>query len=253
MTAPQQTAHPEDSRGQAPGVRAQAVGAGERDPYYHNSRPELRALVPAHARRVLDVGCGAGALGTALKVERGVEVVGIELFPEAAAIAAEHLDHVIVADLEKLDELPFEPGSFDVMTFGDVLEHLHDPHRLLRLLRPYLAPDGAIVCSIPNVKHWSVVFPLLVQDRWEYEDQGLLDRTHVHFFTLEEIGRMFEETSFEVYSVAALSKPLPAQLRPLAELASRFGAELEETVARLGAFQYLIAAQPASAAAGGAG
>lgn len=234
----------EGLNGAVPGVRGRSVGGGEHDPYYHNSRPELRALVPPHARRALDVGCGAGALGGALKLERAIEVVGIELFAEAAALASERLDGVIQADLEQLTELPYPGGSFDVMFFGDILEHLHDPHRLLQVLRRYLAPTGSIICSIPNVKHWTVVFALLVQDRWEYEDQGLLDRTHVRFFTLEEIRRMLDETGFEVHHVAALMKPLPTTLRPLAELAAGYGAELEDTVARLGAFQYLIAASP---------
>ncbi|MDP8943322.1 MAG: class I SAM-dependent methyltransferase [Actinomycetota bacterium] len=231
--------------GAAPGVRGASVGEGADDAYYHSSRPDLRALIPADARRALDVGCGAGALGAALKEERGMEVHGIELFPDAAAVAAERLDAVITADLETLDALPVPRDYFDAMTFGDVLEHVHDPHRLLRVLRPYLAPGGLIACSIPNVKHWSVVFSLLVKDRWTYEDKGLLDRTHVHFFTLEEIDHMLQDTGFAPVSVQAIASPLPPALMPLAELAARFGAELDETVARLGAYQYVVVARRA--------
>ena len=173
------------------------------DAYFEFDRPEVRALVPAAARRVLDVGCGAGALGAALREERGLEVAGLELSPDAATRARERLDHVVEGDLDQLDSLPFDHGHFDAMVFGDVLEHLRDPHRLLRALRPWLADDGAIVCSIPNVGHWSVVLPLIAQDRWPYADAGLLDRTHVHFFTLHEAEAMLRECGFALESAAA--------------------------------------------------
>lgn len=215
--------------------------------YFEFDRPEVRALVPADARRVLDVGCGAGALGAALREERDVEVVGLELSPAAAARAAERLDRAIEADLEALTELPFEPGHFDAMVFGDVLEHLRDPHRLLRTLRPWLADDGALVCSVPNVGHWSVVLPLLVQDRWHYEDAGLLDRTHVHFFTLSEADAMLRECGFavETASITRLSTPPPPQAAELATLIGRFGADPAQAEQRLQAYQYLLVARPA--------
>jgi SAM-dependent methyltransferase len=235
--------------GEAPTASTRAgVRAGDHDDgYFEWTRPELRALVPAGARRVLDVGCGAGALGA----QRGVEVIGLEGFPDAARRAAARLDDALCLDLDALDGLPFGPGHFDAMVFGDVLEHLRDPHRLLRALRPHLAPDGAIVCSIPNVKHWTVLMPLLVHDRWEYADAGLLDRTHVHLFTLEEIGRMLVETGFEATHVGVNDlAPLPPGLEPLVDVAVALGAEREETAARLGAYQYLVVARPAVVDAG---
>ena len=215
--------------------------------YFEFDRPELRALVPDGARRVLDVGCGAGALGAALRRERNVEVVGLELSPDAAARAAERLDRAIEANLEQLEELPFEPGHFDAMVFGDVLEHLHDPHRLLRVLRPWLADDGALVCSIPNVGHWSVVLPLLANDRWAYEDAGLLDRTHVHFFTVTEAEAMLRECGFALESAAAtrLATPPPSEATELATLLGRFGADPAQAEQRLSAYQYLLVARPA--------
>ena len=215
--------------------------------YFEFDRPELRALVPEGARRVLDVGCGAGALGAALKAERGVEVTGLELSPEAAARAAERLDRAIEANLEQLEELPFGAGYFEAMVFGDVLEHLHDPHRLLRTLRPWLADSGAIVCSIPNVGHWSVVLPLLASDRWTYQDAGLLDRTHVHFFTLTEAEAMLRECGFALRSAAAtrLSAPPPPQMAELAALLASFGTDQRAAEQRLTAYQYLLLAHPA--------
>jgi len=224
----------------ATGVRA----AHGDDGYFEHTRPELRALVPVGARRVLDVGCGEGGLGAALKAERDCEVIGLEGFPAAADRARERLDDALCVDLDALEALPAETGSFNAMIFGDVLEHLRDPARLLRNLLPALAPDGVLVCSIPNVKHWSVLFPLLVNDRWTYQDAGLLDRTHVHFFTLHEIGVMLEELGLEADHVGVNDHaPLPPELLPLADLAARFGAERAETAARLGAYQYLIVAR----------
>jgi 2-polyprenyl-3-methyl-5-hydroxy-6-metoxy-1,4-benzoquinol methylase len=156
---------------------------------------------------------------------------------------------VEVADLDGATELPFEEAYFDAITFGDVLEHLRDPHGLLRTARRYLAPDGVIVCSIPNVKHWTVVFELLVKDRWEYTDAGLLDRTHVHFFTLEEIGLMMEETGFEVTHASPVDMgKLPDSLQLLPQAAEVLGADRDECEARLNAYQYLVVAKPAEPA-----
>jgi len=235
---------PEGAAAQTPppaaGVRAGEVT--DLGVYYEGDRPDLRALVPPGATRILDVGCGAGGLGSALREERGAWVMGVELFAQAAELAKDRLDAVVIANLDALTELPVPTGSLDVMLFGDVLEHLRDPHRLLEVLRPYLAPEGVIICSIPNVKHWSVVAPLLVADRFPYTDAGLLDRTHVHLFTLEEIGRMLRETGFTLKSLVRKDIPLPSNLEPLVDVASRLGADVLETRARLSAYQYLVVA-----------
>ena len=230
----------------AAGVRTADTGAA--DGYFDHVRPELASLVPEHARRIVDFGCGRGALGAHLKARQGAEVVGVELFDDAAAVAAERLDQVVRSDLDALTELPVEEGSVDVAIFGDVLEHLRDPHRLLRVTRRYLKPFGRIVCSIPNVKHFSVLVPLLVADRFEYTDAGLLDRTHVHLFTLEEIDLMLRETGFECVSLGATNVgTLPERYRALAEIAGRLGADPRETAARMEAYQYLVVATPTAA------
>jgi SAM-dependent methyltransferase len=236
------------------------VGSGVRrtdheDHYFEHVRPELRVRVPQTAERVLDVGCGAGGLGAALKAERpGLRVVGLEGFPDAAAEARTRLDEVLEVDLDAIDGLPHPAGAFDAMIFGDVLEHLRDPQRLLRVLLPHLAPDGVLVCSIPNVKHWSVLHPLLVQDRWTYEDAGLLDRTHVHFFTLDEVGTMLDELGLEAVEIGVNDlAPLPAALTPLVDAAVALGAERDETAARLGAYQYLLTVRRSGADAASVG
>lgn len=216
------------------------------DAYYDGSRPDLRSRIPSDARIVLDVGCGRGALGAALKLDRpDARVHGLEYVPEAATVAAERLDDVFVTDLDVVEALPAHWGPFDAVVCGDVLEHLRDPARVLRLLRDALAPGGAIVASIPNIKHWSVLYPLLVQDRFAYEDAGLLDRTHVHFFTLGEIDVMFTACALQVQSVVPVVFAMPPEVATLLSAAVAMGAERAETEARLNAYQYLVVASAA--------
>ena len=177
------------------------------DPFYfEHARPEIAgASVPTSARSVLDIGCGAGRLGEALKARQPAEVVGIELNEAAAAAGRQRLDEVLVGDVERL-ELDFPPGSFDAIVCGDILEHLRDPDRLLRQARSWLAPDGRLVASIPNVRHHSVVRSLL-EGNWTYESAGLLDRTHLRFFTRREIEKLFFRAGFAVEELRSSPRP----------------------------------------------
>ncbi|HEX8206157.1 MAG TPA: bifunctional glycosyltransferase/class I SAM-dependent methyltransferase [Solirubrobacteraceae bacterium] len=229
-------------RPSAAGVRE---GVEELGRYYDGDRPDLQALVPHDAERILDVGCGTGSLLMSLKARQGAEVTGIELMPGAAALARERLDRFEQLNLDGLDELPFEKAYFDVAIFGDVLEHLRDPARLLRAVRRHLRPDGRIVCSVPNVKHWTVLAPLLLEDRFQYADEGLLDRTHVHFFTLRELEAMLHDAGFAPEALDAHRIPMPANVRGLLAPLASASADGAEMVARLEAYQYLVVARPA--------
>src|SRR5438445_2717310 len=157
--------------------------------YYEHERPEILELVPANAARVLDVGCGSGRLGEQIKRRQGATVYGIEIMRDAAARAAARLDRVWNAPVEAaLAEIPEE--SFDCIIAADVLEHLVDPWAVLAQLRARLVPGGVLVASIPNVGHWEVVRDLL-EGRWQYTSDGLLDRTHLRFFTRRSIPELF--------------------------------------------------------------
>jgi 2-polyprenyl-3-methyl-5-hydroxy-6-metoxy-1,4-benzoquinol methylase len=164
--------------------------------YFGHARPEVLALVPTGARRVLDVGCGAGRLGEAIKGRQQAEVIGIELNESAAAWARQRLDRVVVGNVEQLD-VEFGAGSLDAIVCADILEHLREPERLLLKARTWLAADGSLIASIPNVRHHSVVRSLL-QGNWTYESAGLLDRDHVRFFTRREIEKMFFRAGFAI-------------------------------------------------------
>jgi 2-polyprenyl-3-methyl-5-hydroxy-6-metoxy-1,4-benzoquinol methylase len=173
--------------------------------YFECARPELLALVPLAARRILDVGCGAGRLGEALKARQAAEVVGIEHSKTAGQSARSRLDQVLLGDVERM-ELPFAPGSFDAIVCGDVLEHLREPGRLLRRLRDWLHPAGLLIASIPNVRHHSVLRMLLAGD-WTYEPAGLLDRTHLRFFTRQAIGHLLERSGLTLTSLGVVPGP----------------------------------------------
>ncbi len=134
------------------------------------------------AKRVLDVGCWTGDLGRAL-TGQGCTVSGVEIDPEAADKARDHLHDVVVADLDTAPITSLFPaGSFDVLVFADVLEHLRDPVRVLQDALDVLAPGGRVVISLPNVTHGSVRLALLA-GHWNYTETGLLDATHIRFFS----------------------------------------------------------------------
>jgi SAM-dependent methyltransferase len=176
-----------------------AVQAGGRPGYYYGqARPEVAALVPPECRRVLEVGCGSGALGRLLR-ERGHHVTGIELVPEVAEQARRCLDRVETADVER-DGFSFPPGCFDAIVFADVLEHLVDPWRVLREAVEVLADDGVVVASIPNAQNLDVVWRLL-RGRWEYRERGILDVGHLRFFTLHTIRGLFAQAGLTLMHV----------------------------------------------------
>jgi O-antigen biosynthesis protein len=176
-----------------------AVQAGNRPHFYYDqARPEVADLVPATCHRVLEVGCATGQLGRLLKT-RGHHVTGIELVPEVAEAAREHLDHVVNADVET-DGFPFAPDSFDCIVFADVLEHLIDPWRVLREAVEVLSPDGCVVASIPNVQNVDVIWRLL-RGRWDYRERGITDFGHLRFFTLRTIRGLLEQADLEIVEV----------------------------------------------------
>jgi SAM-dependent methyltransferase len=176
-----------------------AVQAGNRPHFYYDqSRPEVAELVPAQCHRVLEVGCAAGQLGRLLKA-CGHHVTGVELVPEVAEAAREHLDHVVTADAET-DGFPFAPDSFDCIVFADVLEHLIDPWRVLREAVEVLSPVGCVIASIPNVQNIDVLWRLL-RGRWDYRERGITDFGHLRFFTLRTIRGLFEQAKLEVVYV----------------------------------------------------
>ena len=162
-----------------------------------STHSKIVSLVPP-ATRVLEFGCATGYMSEVLKDRLGCTVVGIEIDPGAAALAEEHVERVIVGDAEKIDLAAELAGEeFDVVLFADVLEHLKEPAHVLRRVRPFVAENGVVVASIPNIAHASVRLALLGGE-FRYREWGLLDDTHLRFFTRASIQDLFEETGYVV-------------------------------------------------------
>lgn len=218
--------------------------------YYSNTNPDLLARIPLSARHPLEIGCGTGGLAQAyLARNPAARYVGVELFADAARQAVGIVHQVVVGDIEQapvLAELDrVRAGEpFDVLIFGDVLEHLRDPWRVLAELRARMTPDGVCVACIPNVAHWSVLQQQL-RGRWDYADAGLLDRTHLRFFTVDTMAELFTKSGWSVLD----AKPrvlwpakTEAALKAFAPLAGTLGIPPDKLRRDLAAFQWVIRA-----------
>ena len=190
--------------------------------YFANARRDWVEPMTANPRRVvLELGCGNGASGAlALREGKCGAWVGIERQGAAAGEAARVLSDVLVGDVDSLD-IPYAEGSFDLLVMGEVLEHLPDPEATLRRLVRFLKPGGQALASTPNIGHWRIIAGLLA-GRFDYEAQGVMDRTHLKWFTPRSLKRAFEQAGLTDVTVRALdwkprSRALTAAL-PLREL-----------------------------------
>ncbi|MBI1320407.1 MAG: glycosyltransferase [Candidatus Hydrogenedens sp.] len=174
--------------------------------YYQHVRRELFPHIPRKTRRLLDVGCGQGTFASTLKRERALEhVAGIEIVEEAFERAVERLDEAYNADIERV-ALPFKPASFDCIVCADVIEHLVDPRTALEKLSKLLTPEGVIVISVPNVRYVDVI-DTLSRGFWYYVEEGIMDSTHIHWFTKRGIEARAREAGLEVL----VSEPLSSK------------------------------------------
>jgi SAM-dependent methyltransferase len=177
--------------------------------------------VPARARSILDVGCGDGALGRALKRGGGRVVVGLTHSAAEADVAARSLDKVVVCDLNAFDPAPL--GTFDCVVCSHILEHLTAPERLLARLRDCVAADGMLIVALPNVLHWRQRLEFL-RGRFAYTDGGTMDRTHVRFYDWNGAQALVRDAGLVVVDAAAdggfpLSRAVPWGREPLDRLA----------------------------------
>jgi SAM-dependent methyltransferase len=165
------------------------------DAYYDGFNEPLLAAVPAGAKRILEVGCARGRLGHELKLQDPTRyVVGVDHDADAVRTAGERLDEVFLLDVQ-VEVPPLEPGSMDCLLFGDVLEHLLDPEDVLRRYRDLLDPGGLVLVSVPNIQHFSVIKTLLRGD-FMYQPSGLLDGTHLRFFTYMSFAKLMLDAGF---------------------------------------------------------
>ena len=177
------------------------------DPDAENNTHAFALEMIGHNKTVLEVGCATGYF-TKVLAERGCKVVGMELDPDAANVAEQWAERVVVGNADDAEAWDLvDDESFDVITFGDVLEHLGDPLAVLRTAVRKLKPSGFVVTSLPNVAHGDVRLSLL-HGAFRYRETGLLDRTHVRFFTLETARELLREAGLVVVDTRRVVMPL---------------------------------------------
>ena len=168
-------------------------------PIHDDFNKSLLPLIPEDASRVIEVGCSSGALARAfLAINRQCEYIGIEVDSDCAEVAKKNCTKVLVGNIEDMEERVFRTlCPSDCWIFGDVLEHLYDPWSVLRRVKSSLRQGGSVVACIPNAQHWSVQARLNVGS-FHYEDSGLLDRTHIRWFTRVTMLELFKSSGFEI-------------------------------------------------------
>jgi len=165
--------------------------------YYNLLKTPVLPLIPDGPNVILDVGCGAGVTGKKLlSLGKASRVIGVEIFPPAAEEAAQHYAHVHCGDVERL-ALEYRE-EFDFVLFNDVLEHLVDPYSIVRQAHTWLKPGGQAICVLPNVRYWQVLVRLVFCGRWEYREAGILDQTHLRFFTRRTAVKLLTDAGFDV-------------------------------------------------------
>jgi len=218
---------------------AKGVYAHRYGDLYESAREDLLPLVPMDSRHILDVGCAKGLLGEMLKRRQECRVTGIDSDDASLAIAQNRLDTVIAGDIETLIEQGI-PGQFDCIVCGDVLEHLNNPWRLVRILRRYLKEGGTVVVSVPNVANWAILYEML-KGRWDYVPFTILSGTHIRFFTKETVKECFEDAGYRITNLHFQTFGLPAEgARFIEKLKEGLGEMIDEDELR--ASEIVIAA-----------
>lgn len=205
---------------------------------YSATREELLPFVPATARRILDVGCGTGGFGRSLRAHRpGLELWGIEPEPAAAAAAREVYDFVHEGFFPD-ERLELPPTYFDTVLMLDVLEHMMEPEAALAGARHLMTEDAVVVASIPNVRNFAVWWPLVRHGEWTYTESGLMDRTHIRWFTRSSMEKMFTSCGWVVMSVVGINPMVPAGWK--AKALARLGSAVDD----LFFVQFVVTARP---------
>lgn len=209
---------------------------------------DLLAFIPGNARHVVEVGCNSGALAAAYKaINPSCLYEGIELDEQAAQTARNHCDRVLELDIESVGTEFF--GKFseaDCWVFGDVLEHLKDPWQVLARIRSVMPENGMIVACIPNAQHWSVQAKLCIGD-FRYQNEGLMNRSHLRWFTRATIFELFAQVGFQIVAgrPIILDEPVRDRILPAIKLMAQLtGANPDVTINDSLPIQYIVRATP---------
>jgi 2-polyprenyl-3-methyl-5-hydroxy-6-metoxy-1,4-benzoquinol methylase len=175
--------------------------------YYSYYREEMLQFIPNNVNRLLDVGCGEGNFVSLLKQKQKFEAWGVEINNEIAKLASSKniFDKIINTSVElSINELP--DNYFDCVIFNDVIEHLVNPKDVLMSIKSKMTENGVLVASIPNVRYLPNIYQLLIHKDWKYDvNGGILDDTHLRFFTKKSIIRLFDEIGFEILKIEGIN------------------------------------------------
>ena len=203
--------------------------------YYGQSRQDILDLVPTNAHSILEFGCGYGSLGKSLKARQNCYLHGVEINPRAADHLKDNYEKFWIADIENFSFVQLN-SNYDSIIFPDVLEHLTNPWSVLDQSVNHLSCHGCIVTSIPNIRNFAVIFRLLVSGSWDYEPYGILDKTHLRFFTKSTIVEMFENAGLEIEEIR-VNKDKHKGLKAIVSKVAEF------FIADINVCQYLIKAK----------
>jgi 2-polyprenyl-3-methyl-5-hydroxy-6-metoxy-1,4-benzoquinol methylase len=221
--------------------------------YDDTPRMDVVDLIAHPPTNVLEIGCAAGATGLFVKKRfPGCRYTGIELDPGFCATAATRLDRCIQCNLDEAGALgrALDGNPFDLVICADVLEHLYDPWRILHELLGLMSPGGTLIASLPNLQHISVLQEI-VDGRFRYQPHGLLDATHIRFFTRKEIFELFRGTGWTIECcVRKMTGSVPDNRFPTHVLHGRIQIRdvTREEAEDFLTFQYLIRAKPGRSA-----
>jgi cyclopropane fatty-acyl-phospholipid synthase-like methyltransferase len=168
--------------------------------YYARSRTWPSIFGIRRGTKILDVGCGRGNLGSYLQTTYGSEVTGLEIIKDNFLVASTVLHEAHLGDIESMD-MSVLGSRFDYVIFSDSLEHMLDSKAVLERVRDLMAENGHLLISMPNIRNFRVTIPLVFLDQWDYQDEGLLDRTHLRFFTCTSICKLIEQCGYKVEQV----------------------------------------------------
>jgi SAM-dependent methyltransferase len=216
----------------------------------HNN--DLLNVLPKTSLNLIEIGCSSGALAREFKkIKPDCHYIGSDIEPSYCELAKRYCDVVYDLNIDKTESDFFEAHKDrDCWIFGDTLEHLVDPWRVLREIRNIIPAHGVIAASIPNAQHWSVFAKLSIGD-FRYVDSGLFDRTHLRWFTHATILELFSQTGFRVISIhpRIFDEPMREQYMPvirlIGEMAKACGSDPNLAIQNSLAFQFVVLAIPA--------
>lgn len=213
---------------------------------FHN--PDLLKFIPATSTQLIEVGCSSGALAREYKkINPACRYIGIDIDESYVKLAARYCDAAFAMNIDNADENFFSQNCMtDCWIFGDTLEHFQNPWGVLEKIRKVIPSNGSVVACIPNAQHWSLIARLCIGD-FRYEKQGLLDKTHLRWFTRQTMIELFRDTGFKVVAGAPriFNEPLRDRFLPIiGEMAKASGNNPDMAIEDALPLQYVLRAEP---------